>query len=711
MKTFKYFLYLCMISLLISSCDERDYDAPPVTIPDYPAEKGNVTIKQLYEKYANLSMPIAVTDNDTLKAVVVANDQSGNIYKKLYVADATGGISISINETGLYALYRVGQTVFIELKGLYIGEGGTDGDLAIGGGIYNNRVGQMTPVDFDEHVFRKGLPDPTDVDAQPVLVTNPSDILSNPEFYYNKLIKLENVKFASGGKDVFAPAGSANNAKDQLITDKDGNNILASSTPLNVRTSVYAKFSRDTIPAGVGTIVGIISKYNTYWQFTIRDLNDLIGFGDKGTKDNPFTVAEAIAKGVDTQNKWWTKGYIIGTTGLNISSSNPIKGKDDFILSGEFLDNTIVIASSENESDWTKYMVIELPSGSDIKSALNLKDHPENKGKEVSINGLLQKVFNANGIVTTGSKDDYVFETGVPPVTDGDGSKDSPYNVTQAKANQGAAGNTNYYWIQGYIVGTYNDPDQSYTPRFEAPFSVNTNFLVANSADERNVANCIVIQLPVSIRGDLNLKDHPEILGSLVKLEGTLEKYFQMEGLKNTRDYVLDGVTPPTPEPGDAVLDASFKTGFDGFTPVSVKGDQTWLHDATNGYVKMTGFVGGTNNENEDWLISPAINLTGKTSATLTFDHTGRMFDGLPTMKDDLTLWVSSNYTSGQPSTATWTQVTIPTYMSGNDWAFVSSGNISLSSLVGKSNARIAFKFVSTSTYSGNWEIKNVIVK
>lgn len=181
-------------------------------------------------------------------------------------------------------------------------------------------------------------------------------------------------------------------------------------------------------------------------------------------------------------------------------------------------------------------------------------------------------------------------------------------------------------------------------------------------------------------------------------------------GLASTYTIELTGVTEQAFS--ENLLDAPFKTGFDGFTQINMVGTMnSWKVDATNGYVKMSGFVGGKNYEHEAWLISPSINLTNKKDIILSFDHTGKMFDGLATMKNDLTLWISGNHASGKPISGEWTQIAIPAYMTGGDWTFVSSGNIDLAQFKSMSEAHIAFKFVSTNTYSGNWEIKNVVVK
>ena len=60
---------------------------------------------------------------------------------------------------------------------------------------------------------------------------------------------------------------------------------------------------------------------------------------------------------------------------------------------------------------------------------------------------------------------------------------------------------------------------------------------------------------------------------------------------------------------------------FDSFTAASVTGAQTWTYSSLYGAV-CSGYVGaGQNFENEDWLISPAMNLTQTDNVKLTFTH------------------------------------------------------------------------------------------
>lgn len=113
-----------------------------------------------------------------------------------------------------------------------------------------------------------------------------------------------------------------------------------------------------------------------------------------------------------------------------------------------------------------------------------------------------------------------------------DGTEANPYTVADAKI---AATGTNVF-VKAFIVGYV--PDKALN---EAIFGdaasaekAPTNLLVAASADETNVTNCMPIQLPAgAIRTALNLKDNPGNLKQEVILCGNIENYFGATGLKS----------------------------------------------------------------------------------------------------------------------------------------------------------------------------------
>ncbi len=121
----------------------------------------------------------------------------------------------------------------------------------------------------------------------------------------------------------------------------------------------------------------------------------------------------------------------------------------------------------------------------------------------------------------------------------------------------------------------------------------------------------------------------------------------------------------------------------------------------------MSGFAGGQNIQNEDWLISPAVDLSGKSSAVLTFDHARGPAGSMNIATSNYTLWISTGYTSGEPATAAWTQLAIPTHGT-SAWGYVSSGSIQIPAGELTATTRIAFKYTCSNTESATWEIKNV---
>jgi len=125
--------------------------------------------------------------------------------------------------------------------------------------------------------------------------------------------------------------------------------------------------------------------------------------------------------------------------------------------------------------------------------------------------------------------------------------------------------------------------------------------------------------------------------------------------------------------------------------------EEIWSFNSSYGMV-ASGEYNSVKYATESWLVSPLLDLVNVDGAVLTFDHTFRYGN-----KTSLTLW-------GRVEGGEWSQITIPTYPTGSDWKYVSSGSISLASYVGH-NMQFAFKYVSTTSSAAKWEIKNVLVK
>nr|WP_294934240.1 DUF5689 domain-containing protein [uncultured Flavobacterium sp.] len=153
------------------------------------------------------------------------------------------------------------------------------------------------------------------------------------------------------------------------------------------------------------------------------------------------------------------------------------------------------------------------------------------------------------------------------------------------------------------------------------------------------------------------------------------------------------------------LFEETFSSTFPNWTKFSVTGAQVWTLESAFGNpvpcAKMSGYASGNQN-NEDWLISPAINLSSVTSATLTFD-TATKFAG-----NALQVYISTNYSgSGNPSAATWTPVSATLSPTGGNFVWTSSGAIDLAPYIGNT-IYIGYKYTSTTAAAATWEVDNV---
>ncbi len=181
-------------------------------------------------------------------------------------------------------------------------------------------------------------------------------------------------------------------------------------------------------------------------------------------------------------------------------------------------------------------------------------------------------------------------------------------------------------------------------------------------------------------------------------------------------NYKTDGEAPAasgtTSGELTQLLFTTFDQSWEDWTRVSVAGNEVW--DRSNNFgidntpcASMSGFAGGSSNVNEDWLISPALDLSNSVGESLNF-FSAKGYTG-----PALELMVSTDYSgSGDPNVATWNNHTDDaSWASGEPfWEWTPSGNIDLTNYT-DATVYIAFKYTSTSAASATWEIDNVMVQ
>jgi hypothetical protein len=254
---------------ILSGCVKQNFDEPPINIPHYNGT-ANATIDTLVKMYGGHPDTMLITQDIVIKGIIVGNDESGNIYKKFYLQDETGGIDVEIDATNLYTLFKLGQRVYIECKGLYLGTYG--GALELGY-PFNGSIGRMPAAIAAEHIFRDSLPGKKPV---PIVI----DPVSGGPFakYVNMLVAIEKVRFPDAGKP-FVTGGVTTS---RPVGNADGTALSMDGYSVILYNSSYATFANNLLPQGVGTLQGIFTVFSTKYEFLVRDLNDLKNFVDTG---------------------------------------------------------------------------------------------------------------------------------------------------------------------------------------------------------------------------------------------------------------------------------------------------------------------------------------------------------------------------------------------------------------------------------------------
>lgn len=177
-------------------------------------------------------------------------------------------------------------------------------------------------------------------------------------------------------------------------------------------------------------------------------------------------------------------------------------------------------------------------------------------------------------------------------------------------------------------------------------------------------------------------------------------------------DYKTDG-TPPaasaTSSNSVVVNQESFDSDLGSWTGFTVIGDQVWewaSYGVPPGCAKMNGFSGAAV-ANEDWLISPSLDLTSFESVSFSFDQARNYASN-----DGLYVLVSTDYDgSSDPSTnGIWNDITSSyTFPDPGSWDFMEAGVADVSAFTGV-NTYFAFKYTSTDSDASTWEIDNALI-
>lgn len=718
--------------MVLMSC-KKDNDKPE--IPNFPS--GNEwTVGQILDTLANGTFQFdkEYHKNATVKGYVIADETGGNIYRTIYLRGEDGRC---------IAVYRKGSS-----------DGGSEdfnvktGDH-IGYSLYGSIISEYSKLpqiqvqEYDPNklivIYKRGCYDK----VQPIETT--IERINNGEHLCD-LVKLNNVQFDDNELGKTYAEGQTNT--NRSLVSCSGDAII-------VRTSGYASFAADTLPEGKGTLASIVSVYNTTWQLLIRNTSDVKLNGPRcgqGGEVMDMPYGQVFSSSFGTFMTYSVLGDQVWTidhsTAKMTGFASGNHANEDWLISSpvnitgvehaKVVVNYVAQYNKPIDDDVTLQVSTDYEFGSDPATATwtemdtrypNTGGWDDFQDKETSLDAFIgQTVTVAIKFVSTDSgsrtlevKSIMVEEGeaggGGGGTLTGDGTRENPYTAQDIITLGAQTSDGNKYWVKDYIVGFIN-ADYAYVFSNQAG-DVKSNIVMSSNINAGNEDECIPIQLPAgAVRDGLNLADNPDNIQQEVLIYGSLEKYFQKPGVKDVSYAEINGNSYGI-EPGGGGTEyfnqtLTSQSSFSTFAAYSVAGTQVWHFDSahSNYGAQMSGFENNTSYANEDWFISPEIDLRASTSPALTFEHTRGPAGSINVGVNEgyYTVWVTNNYAEGQdPNDAQWIELTGVVHAT-TGWAWVSSGRLTIPEAFKTATCRIAFKYLSIDGASATWEIKNVII-
>lgn len=278
------------------SCSQYDFD-PQTSIKKGQKVESTITVAELMSTYMTsgelFSADRISSDNPVvINGIVTSTDIEGNVYKYIAVQEeGTDGraIRVSIDASGISALYPIGQRVSVILNDLCIGKYGESPQV----GTYYLRPSdnRLSPGAIPMPIAREKIIAYGDAEPQAVVADTMTiaQLLAAPkDKMHYRLICIKNAWFTGKGFDygspstltaankIFAPSTNGiGYPQSREIQDGTGSSVIA--------TSEFAKFAQYPLPASSykGNITVLVSWYRSStsnagnYQLTLRQLGDL----------------------------------------------------------------------------------------------------------------------------------------------------------------------------------------------------------------------------------------------------------------------------------------------------------------------------------------------------------------------------------------------------------------------------------------------------
>ena len=379
------FISLCTV---MSCVKDDDYELPD-NKKVLPAFAGKVvSFSDVASRTTATIKPYSA--DEAIEGYVISSDEGGNFYKKIYIQneDKTQALSVALDKSGIYTEYPIGAKVQLRLKGLTTQL--NNAITEVGYEIYKNEksgresVGSMAEAIYKTHLYDMG-------GERKTLASLAKEVTSietvKNDAHVGQLITLKGVHFPNEvvGKTMYDKNKDLGGATNYKLTDANGKTI-------DFRTSGYAKFKDEKVPSGTLDVTGVLSKFNTSWQFMVSNYADIKVVSSATTTSTQTSTQTATVVALDAATAT-VADYVVGK---NVKLHGTIitkAGRAYFKLS----DNTLIQIAPESDLQLTDATIEKLGTqGYELTATGKFENFTPKKGeaiKEIKISKEADLVF------------------------------------------------------------------------------------------------------------------------------------------------------------------------------------------------------------------------------------------------------------------------------------------------------------------------------
>ena len=203
-----------------------------------------VSIHYLKSQYAG--QPLRITEDYVLLGQVISSDEQGNFRWTLVVEDETGGIELKIGLNPYHGQFPIGGLVRVKCAGLVLGAYGRTIQLGAGSDNAGYETGFIDSDRIPEHIIPTG-----ELNTITPALLGPGDLSMR---YVDCAVRVDGVRFIDEEQGLAWGDGESYTERHLLFTESPADTLA-------VRTSPHAGFAAEPLPAGAGSLEGILTQF------------------------------------------------------------------------------------------------------------------------------------------------------------------------------------------------------------------------------------------------------------------------------------------------------------------------------------------------------------------------------------------------------------------------------------------------------------------